>query len=232
MSNVINISIKKNLLLFGVTGMTGKYVLTAALTKLDEFNITCYVRSPNKIPHELKSQISIIEGDFENHENVKSAVHRSQPDVIIITTAARKGNKPYPFNQLTIPQIVNELANNNRLPLCKLIYLSDSFSPSPPDTKLKCHLSCIASCFGVKSNILDNTATLQYLYGTSAELSYIIVKMGKVTEGPSNGRLSGNTRSQTASLKFIDMGTFLVSIACNDDNMFIKFNRQAIYATY
>ncbi len=116
---------QKTILLFGVTGTTGKHVLTKAVeTHNGQCKIVCFVRDPMKIPEELRSKVDIIQGDCTNPGDVKACIKETAPDSIVITTCVGFTNTLVALNQNLVPCIVDALTECNRLSACKLIFLS------------------------------------------------------------------------------------------------------------
>lgn len=201
-----------SLLLFGVTGNTGKHVLTAAIKKGDK-KVVCFVRNPSKIPADQRSKITIIEGDYMDENAVKRAVIDTKPSSIIITTTVPAGVPLTPLNQIVVPRIVDALKQDNRLSQCSIIYLGGAFSKIPGES-LGCFPSFLACCLvpiiGIKAMIADNTAALNYLYSTPPELKFSSAQMGMVSEGASKGKIKVKG---TGGVVFADVGTFLVELA-------------------
>ena len=224
------------ILLFGVTGMTGKHVLSNALTMLEHFEIHAYARSVSKIPAEYRSKINVIEGDFHDYERLKGAIFSTKPVAIIVTSSLGRGtNQPVLFNQVIIPKMVEALKEDNRAQHCRLLYLSGAFSPEYPFDYYPCVFSAIFTTIFIKGAVLDNTAVQKYLHETSTEVCYTVVKMGMVTEGNSKGKLipyksvTGDYGAVFRPITFTDMATLLLEIA---QLPIAEFNRQSYVVKY
>jgi hypothetical protein len=204
----------KKLLLLGVTGASGRHVLAKAVED-SGVSVAVFARNPARIPAEQKSKAEIITGDLTDYPTLKAAIKSTKPDGIIITSCLGKGNAISPFNQLIVPHIVAALQEDGRSSQCKIVYLSGAFSPEVPDTGYGCMGSCMMSCFGIKGQVYDNTATQVYLHGTPSYINYTVVKMGMVAEKVSKGKLRGVravTGAMGASVTFSDVATYLVEL--------------------
>ncbi|EGF52432.1 NAD(P)-binding oxidoreductase [Bacteroides fluxus] len=63
----------KHVILFGVTGSIGNYIIKA-LETLNDVRLTLFVRNSLKLSKEQKEKHRIIEGDVMNYKNVKDAL--------------------------------------------------------------------------------------------------------------------------------------------------------------
>ena len=208
------------ILLFGVTGMTGKHVLQNACSMRDHFEIFAYVRNVSKIPADLKSQIKIFEGDFHDYGRLKEAIISSKPVAIIVTSSLGRGtNEPVSFNQAIVPKMVEALKEDNRSQQCRLLYLSGAFSPEYPFEEYNCVFTIAFTAIFIRGAVYDNTAVQKYLYETSPDVCYTVVKMGLVSEGISKGKLipikavTGDYGAVFRPIVFTDMAALLLNIA-------------------
>jgi hypothetical protein len=201
--------------------MTGKHVLESAMQLGERAKVAVFVRNADKVPAQFRDKVEIVKGDVTDVNAVKACVISLKPDAIIVTTTVGKTNNLVALNQLVVPELVNALSEDGRLNACKIIYLSGAFSPNPPDESYGCFFSCLMNCFNLKGQVYDNSAVMRYLFTSSADLSYTVVKMGGVGEKPSKGRIAGKkcaTGEMGASVTFTDVGVFLVAIAMGDAN--------------
>lgn len=223
---------KHHLLLFGVTGCNGKYVLEKAVTVLpsEEYNLACFVRNPSKIPESISAKVQLIEGDMMTSSDVKSCISKIKPDTIIITTSPGYGNEPKPFNPILVPFIVEALTEDGRLGACRLIYLSGGASPNPPippDFKFHWFFNVILWMVKLQNAVNDNNVTHNYLYNTNPAFNFVVVKSGMMQELDSKGKLivKRPTTPQgyydTKNVQsFRDMGDLLISMVPNDRELY------------
>ena len=212
-------------LLFGITGMTGKHVLEHAVkNNHGQYKIVCFVRDPTKIPEALRSNVDVVQGDCTNADVAKACIKATAPDSIVITSCVGFTNALVPLNQILVPLIVDALTESNRLSHCKLIYLSGAGSPNPPSREYGWFFSMIMWAVSLKGAVFDNTATQEYIVATNPALRFAIVKMGMVVEGASKGTIVGKqctddmtwgfTDIATAEgVRFCDVGAFLMRLA-------------------
>ena len=70
----------KNIVLFGASGHTGKYILKELQT-LEDAHITAFVRTPEKLNDMSIENVSVIQGDALNKEDVFHAMENQ--DVLV-----------------------------------------------------------------------------------------------------------------------------------------------------
>lgn len=63
----------KNVVIFGATGRTGKYILRK-FQQLPDVKLTLFVRSPDKLTAQEKENVTVIQGDAMNPDDVKRAM--------------------------------------------------------------------------------------------------------------------------------------------------------------
>ena len=203
-------------LVFGATGFTGKHVIDAALEAGD--NVIAYIRSPSKVPDDIRSKITVIQGDLLDQEGVTRAVRDSRPDAIIITTANPRRVAETDLNIKYVPWVVEELRSQKRLKEVRLVYLSGFFAfppDSPPGFMDSVMAMIMVPAFGIRALNTDNTKVTAYLYEEAARdenLNFAVTRMAMVTEAPSKGRLKIADTS-AGSVTFRDMGVFLVELS-------------------
>ena len=203
-------------LLFGATGLTGRRVLEAALEAGD--NVTAYLRSPNKVPDDVRSKITVIQGDALDHDAVTKAVRDSRPDAVVVASGCVPGSPDGDLNAKLVPWIVEELRSQNRLAQVRLVYLS-GFLAFPPDVPTPPGILDMilpgGPLFAYRAAVLDNIKVTTYLYeeaSRDADLHFAIVRMGIVTDDASKGKLKISEKPGD-SIIFRDMGVFLVELS-------------------
>ena len=203
-------------LVFGATGTTGKHVIDAALEAGD--NVIAYIRSPSKVPDDIRSKITVIQGDLLDQEGVTRAVRDSKPDAIVIASGNPPGSPETDLNFKLVPWMVEELRNENRLEKVRLVYLSGYLAlppDSPPSPGYMDNFSPGGPFFAIRAAVMDNTKVTAYLYEEASrdeKLDFTIVRMGMVTEAPTKGRLKIGQKPAD-SVTFRDMGVFLVELS-------------------
>ncbi|CAK8688180.1 unnamed protein product [Clavelina lepadiformis] len=88
---------KTRLLVLGGNGMIGLAVLERALMKQD-IEVTAFVRTPSKIPEEIREKIKVLTGNILNPENVADAM-REQDAVISCMGQRRDFRRTTIFSQ-------------------------------------------------------------------------------------------------------------------------------------
>jgi len=248
------------LLLFGVTGMTGRHVLIQALNlPIDKYRIICYVRNPNKIENYdlIKSRMELYQGDFHDDASVSACIVSTKPDFIIVTCSLGYTNNISKYlNKYLIISIMNTLKNIQQQQqqqqhddgspaanACHVLYLSGSGAPNPPVPE-SFNYSFIMWLASVKGKVNDNNAVHNFLYTCPKELNYTVVKMGRVSEGITNGTIIGKicnddmrydlmTVLTTPIVKFCDVATFLISLVQeNNQEVLISYNQKYLWMEY
>jgi len=133
-------SAKPTLLLFGVTGMTGKHVLAQAAASLpsDQWRVVAFVRSPSKLDAAgaaavASGRVEVVQGDCADAAAVTACITSVRPDAIILTTNVGFANdRTKSVNEGLLPVVTDALASSGRLEACRVIYLSGAASPNPP----------------------------------------------------------------------------------------------------
>ncbi len=74
----------KKIIILGATGSLAQYVIEA-LKKLDNIQLTLFVRNKNKLSKSIANNCSIIEGDVLNYKDVKNAV--AEHDIVYVNLA-------------------------------------------------------------------------------------------------------------------------------------------------
>ena len=229
------------ILLFGVTGMTGRHVLAqAAELSTESYRVVCFVRNISKIPLPLQSRVEIVQGDCCDPIAVSNCVKSIRPDVILLTTNIGFTNDlSKAVNKYLLPFIVDALTADERLAACRMIYLSGQGSPNPPITD-NFEFTFIFWFANIKAAVQDNNAAHNFFHSCPPELNYTVVKMGLVSEGSSSGNLAGKlctddmlfgsltSMLSAKGVKFCDVASFLLSIARRD----IQYDRQYLWMEY
>ena len=131
---------KPTILLFGVTGMTGKHVLAhAASLPAEQARVVCFVRSPGNIDGAAAKEaiqngrVELVQGDCADVAAVTSCITACRPDAIVLTTNVGFSNDlNKQVNKTLLPVVVDALVATGRLADCRIIYLSGAGSPNPP----------------------------------------------------------------------------------------------------
>jgi nucleoside-diphosphate-sugar epimerase len=140
MASTSSSSTKPTLLLFGVTGMTGKHVLAQAAASLpsDQWRVVAFVRSPSKLDAAgaaavASGRVEVVQGDCADAAAVTAYITSVRPDAIVLTTNVGFSNDlTKSVNKGLLPVVTDALASSGRLEACRVIYLSGAASPNPP----------------------------------------------------------------------------------------------------
>jgi putative NADH-flavin reductase len=205
-------------LLFGATGATGRYILTAAISAGD--SVTVFVRSPDKIPNEQRDKITVVVGDYLDLDAVRNVILFAKPTGIIFAASPLRGSPIQDLNSFAVPCVVEALKSEGRLADVRLVYLGGLFTPPKGQTlplMMRIVKSILVPTAGTQAQIADNDEVAKYLYtleDSETSLKYTFVRMCVPQEGSSRGLLMVAVDSAW-SVAFCDMGTFLVEISHN-----------------
>jgi hypothetical protein len=179
------------LLLFGVTGMTGKHVLASACSA-EDVRVVAFVRRPDKIPAEVLNggRLEIVKGDCRDATAVAACIRTTRPDGIILTTNVGFSNDTSKLiNKTLLPVVIDALCTDGRQTACRLVYLSGNASMNPPIDTEKFNFTWLHWCVGIKAPITDNNLVHNILHRSPVDLNFVVVKMGMVGEGTRIGTL-------------------------------------------
>jgi len=158
------------IIVFGPTGKTGLAVLYTAL-KVDNVEVTIFIRSPHKLPADLRDRVTCVVGDIHDEQAVCDAIKGH--DVVI--SSLGRGNNIF-FATTVISEGTRNIVNGMRKhKVDKLIVVGVSFLL--PHAKVK-------SIFFLKNVVDDHRRMFHYLQTEASDISWIGVMPPRILEKP------------------------------------------------
>ena len=233
----------RKLLVFGATGNTGRRCVEAALLK--NWNVVVFVRQPAKVSEvlgaEKAARVTIVEGDLRDAKAIAAVVKSAQPDALIDASSAlpfthKKGQPPNSADRgLMLTSIVESLKDSSRIADCRLILVGGQLLPEPGGTINSPAVWALAFFLKhvvARSMFADAAKFIQYLWDSPPEFRFSMARMGRMSEGPSRGRLVAEETQdniQRGSVSFTDVGTALVELAGDATG---RWDRKALFYNY
>jgi len=210
-------AVTTKIIVFGPTGKTGLAVLHTAL-RLENVQVTIFIRSPHKLPAELRDKVTSIVGDVMDQGAVCDAIKGHD---VVVSSLGKGNNLFFPTTVISdgTRHIVAGMRKHN---VEKLIVVGVSFLL--PQATVK-------SIFLLKNVIADHARMLEFLQTEAADIAWIGVMPPRILDKPYN---PADTYQSTVDAlpgarfaKTFDIAHLIVSLA-QDSDKFESSTRQLI----
>ncbi|KAF5373762.1 hypothetical protein D9758_000859 [Tetrapyrgos nigripes] len=180
------------LLILGATGPVGILLAREALTSLENCSLVLYIRSPDKVPEDIKSNpaVTIIEGQLTNLESLSGAMEGVDAVLSALGPSVRKG----PFHPSGCPlaaAIENVIQIMHKKGIKRLIVLGTASITAPedkPDIKFKALVTAVS--LGAHNAYKDVVAIGENIKKES-DLDWTIVRVPLLTDKEKRDVVSG-----------------------------------------
>jgi len=206
----------KLLVLYGATGATGSHILRMALE--DGLRVRAYVRSPDKIPAELRehSALEVSQGDFTDADGVQAALEGA--DMVICA-----GGGPVGFQKgLMMGVVTNLIAGMRTHGVKRLVYQAGAFSPAPgtqnPLFVRWVLRPILGTIFGISAMLAENDEVMAYVAGEARDLNWTFTRPGQIVEEPSKGKLNVSDKMST-KCHFVDLARLNLDLVQSDEQI-------------
>jgi len=228
------------MLIYGATGKAGRLVLERALEQ--GWDVTAFVRNPDKVPASLRSKVTLVKGDLCDGEAVSAAVRSSRPDAIVDASSALPFGhaKGQPANSadrdVLTKATVEALQADGRLDDCVLVIVGGQLLPEPGGTIEKWWVAAMA--WGLR-NVFAREAwrkaetLVRWCFGEAPPaFRFVYARMGQMLQQPSRGTLRAEPTKdniQHGSVSYCDVADALVRLAGDREQ---AWERKALFFNY
>ena len=195
-------------IVFGSTGTIGKHLIKQSLKK--GYQITAFCRDLKKLNQSKHPNLTIVEGDVFNIEDVNNAV--KEQDVVIVTLGSGKSRK----------SIVRSEGTKNIISAMKIYGVSrlicqSTLGTGQSNNNLNFFWKHIMFGWFLKQVFLDHE--LQEKYVRDSNLNWTIVKPAAFTDGEKTGKylhgFSTNDKSIKLKISRADVANFILKQITN-----------------
>ncbi len=205
----------KKLVLFGATGQTGRHVLPMAVEA--GHDVRCYVRSPDKIPTELRdnAQVEIVQGEFNDSDAVAAAIEGA--DFVICVGG---GITATPGLMVEVTKSI--VAGMRQHGVKRFTYQAGAFSPAP-GTQNPFFVGWIlrpvlGTIFGISQMLHDNDTLMAVLADDAQDLDWTVTRPGQIVDEPSTGELKVSD-DMSSKCTFVDLARLTLDLAQSNDHV-------------
>lgn len=188
-----NASLVMRILILGATGAIGILLIRRALKVLESCEIVLYVRSPEKIPHDLRSNpcITIIQGQLTDRQ----ALAQAFDDVHIVLSALGPSVKQGPFHPTNTPlanAYLSVIDIMRQKGIKRLICLGTASIKDPAD-RFSLPFSILVSgvAIGARTAYKDVVAIGENVRTHGGDLEWTIVRVPLLTNQESEEVITG-----------------------------------------
>jgi nucleoside-diphosphate-sugar epimerase len=196
------------LLLLGATGNTGRHVLRLALA--DGLAVRVFVRSPAKIPGDLRSHpaLEVVEGDFSQHDAIRAAL--AGVEHVVCVGGDPRAREP------VMPGVVRAIvAGMREHGVTRLVYQAGAMSPVPGEAvplAVRALMRPMATVVGLGGALRDNDEAIRHLHEEVRDVDWTVTRPGQLLERPPRGTLIESPTSSGAAT-FVDIARFDLDVA-------------------
>jgi putative NADH-flavin reductase len=170
-------------LVLGATGGTGKHFVAQAL--VDGHRVRALVRSPEKLPADVKEKMEVVSGSITDDIDTDALV--AGVDFVVSMLGDMQAQKTAMINTAFVKKLVPSMRRHG---VKRLLYQAGGLS-RPYQGSLSPLLWTIRYTIarGYNGQHLDNEAVMEYLATDANDLEWIVHRAGIGSDGPSKGVL-------------------------------------------
>merc|ERR1712135_113451 len=206
------------IIVFGSTGQTGIQCARKALEMKPDNEVTVFLRTPSRLPHDLHSKVTIIVGDVMDKRAVVAAIKGL--DAVL---SALGPGKDLGATTVTSTGVKNIVAGMKEHKVKKFVMVGNAYL-------LEGYFGAEAWKDVFKEVTADHTRAVNVLNEQSSDVGWVCVNPPEIVDQGRTGNYAKAVEKLTGSEKVTtgDMAHAMVTLACSDDDTFAESNRKML----